>query len=164
MRWSEIGGQTCSVARTLSVVGDRWTMMILRNCFLGTRRFVDFQQQLGAARNLIADRLAKLVEHGVLERRRYQERPPRDEYLLTEKGLALQPVLLALVAWGDRFMDADDAGPPIENVHSGCGKPMHAIGVCSECGERLTPKNVRPRLGPPLALLAERESRTETET
>jgi DNA-binding HxlR family transcriptional regulator len=154
MRWSEIGEQTCSVARALSVVGDRWTMMVLRDSFLGTRRFADFQRHLGAARNLVADRLAKLVEHGILERRPYQDRPLRHEYVLTEKGLGLQPVLLSLVAWGDRWMDEAGQGPPIETVHTGCGEPMHLRAVCSECGEPLTAANVTPRLGAPLKELA----------
>jgi DNA-binding HxlR family transcriptional regulator len=151
MRWSEIGGETCSVARALSVVGDRWTLMILRDCFLGTRRFADFQRHLGAARNLVADRLAKLCADGILERRRYRDRPPRFEYVLTSMGRDLQPVMLALVAWGDRWMDPEAEGPPLENVHLGCGRPMHQRGVCSECGEPLTLDNVRPRLGPALA-------------
>ena len=154
MRWTEIGEQTCSVARTLAVVGDRWTLMILRDSFLGTRRFADFQRHLGAARNLVADRLAKLVENGILERRQYQDRPPRFEYLLSCKGRDLQPLMLALVAWGDRWMD-DGNGPPIENVHAACGQPMHLRGVCSECGEAITIDNVRPRLGPALAHLVE---------
>ncbi len=154
MRWTEIGEQTCSVARSLSVVGDRWTLMILRDSFLGTRRFADFQRHLGAARNLVADRLGKLVENGIFERRQYWDRPPRFEYLLTRKGRDLQPVMLALVAWGDRWMD-DGNGPPIENVHAGCGQPMHLQGVCSECGEAITIDNVRPRLGPALAHLGE---------
>jgi len=153
MRWSEVGEQTCSVARSLSVVGDRWTLMILRDCFLGTRRFADFQRHLGAARNLVADRLGKLVDHGVLARRQYQSRPDRFEYVLTPKGRDLQNVMLALVAWGDRWMDEDDEGPPVENVHADCGRPMHLHGVCSECGEPLTIDNVRPRLGPALAAL-----------
>ena len=154
MRWTEIGEQTCSVARTLGVVGDRWTLMILRDSFLGTRRFGDFQRHLGAARNLVADRLSKLVENGILERRQYQDRPARFEYLLTRKGRDLQAVMLALVAWGDRWMD-DGNGPPLENVHTGCGRPMHLQGVCSECGEAITLDNVRPRLGPGLAHLGE---------
>jgi DNA-binding HxlR family transcriptional regulator len=147
MRWSEIGSESCSVARTLAVIGDRWTLMILRNCFLGSRRFGDFQQHPGAARNLIADRLSKLVDAGILERRVYQQRPERHEYLLTPKGRALQPVMLALVAWGDDWTD-DGSGPPIENVHTTCGQPMHQRGVCSECGELLTSRNVQPRPGP----------------
>ncbi len=154
MRWTEIGEQTCSVARSLSVVGDRWTLMILRDSFLGTRRFADFQRHLGAARSLVADRLGKLVENGILERQQYRDRPPRFEYLLTRKGRDLQPVMLALVAWGDRWMD-DGNGAPVENVHTGCGRPMHLSGVCSECGEAITLDNVRPRLGPALAHLGE---------
>ena len=104
MRWNDIGGITCSVARTLSVVGDRWTLLILRDAFLRTRRFEDFQAHLGMTRHRLADRLAKLVEHGVFERVRYQERPERYEYRLTEKGRDLYPVIVSLVGWGDRWM------------------------------------------------------------
>ena len=86
MRWSEIGSETCSIARALSAIGDRWSLLILREAFLRTRRFADFQRHLGAARNLVADRLGKLVESGILERRQYQDRPARFEYILTRKG------------------------------------------------------------------------------
>lgn len=149
MRWSEIGTETCSVARALAIVGDRWTLLILREAFLRTRRFQDFQSRLGAARNLVADRLQKLVDHGVLEKIQYEVRPPRYEYRLTEMGRDLYPVILALVGWGDRWLD-DGAGPPIENVHRRCGHPMHSVAVCSACGEDLDPRDVEPRLGPAL--------------
>jgi len=155
MRWSEIGSQACSVARSLSVVGDRWSLLILRECFLGTRRFADFHDHLAASKNLVSDRLSKLVDEGVLERRVYQEAPVRHEYVLTEKGRDLQPVMLALVAWGDRWMDEGE-GPPVENVHKDCGKAMHMVPACSECGEPLHIHNVKPRKGPGFPEDAER--------
>lgn len=149
MRWRDIGEQTCPIARSLSVVGDRWTMLVLREAFLGTRRFENFQERTGAARNVLSDRLEKLVEHEVLERRPYQEKPTRHEYRLTEKGLDLYPVMMALVRWGDRWLD-DGRGRPIEHRHKQCGHVMHMEAVCSECGDRLDPRSVEVSLGPAL--------------
>lgn len=149
MRWADVGEQTCSIARALAVVGERWTLLVLREAFLRTRRFEDFQERTGAARNVLADRLEKLVERGVLERRPYQEGPVRYEYRLTEKGLDLYPVLMALVRWGDRWLD-DGRGRPIEHRHKPCGQVMHMEAVCSECGEHLDPRAVEVTLGPAL--------------
>jgi DNA-binding HxlR family transcriptional regulator len=149
MRWRDIGDQICPIARSLSVVGDRWSMLVLREAFLGTRRFEDFQQRTGAARNVLSDRLEKLVEHQVLQRRPYQEKPTRYEYRLTEKGLDLYPVLMALVRWGDRWLD-DGRGRPIEHRHKACGRVMQMEAVCSECGEPLDPRAVEVKLGPAL--------------
>ena len=153
MRWNQIGSEVCSVARALSVVGDRWTLLILREAFLRTRRFAEFQEHLGAARNIVADRLQKLVENGVMERRQYQEHPPRYEYRLTKKGIDLYPVVLALANWGDKWLD-EGKGRPIENVHRPCGHVMSAVPTCSECGEALDPRDVEPRIGPALRALA----------
>ena len=100
-------GQDCSIARTLEVVGERWTLLIMRDAFLGVRRFDDIQRDLGIARNVLRDRLARLVEEGLLERRPYQERPPRSEYRLTAKGRDLWPVLHALLRYGDRWYAPD---------------------------------------------------------
>ncbi len=149
MRWDEIGTQTCSIARALGEIGDRWSLLVLREAFLRTRRFGDFVERTGASRNLVADRLHKLVGAGILERRRYQEHPPRDAYRLTEKGRDLYPVMMALVRWGDRWHD-DGRGAPVEHVHRSCGQAMHAEPVCSECGERLDPRQVAVRAGPAL--------------
>ncbi|RPI26076.1 MAG: transcriptional regulator [Actinobacteria bacterium] len=132
----------CSVARTLDVVGERWSLLILRDAFNGIHRFDAFQASLGIARNILADRLAKLVEHGVLERRRYAEHPPRDEYRLTAKGRALFDVLMAMVHWGDTW-ESEGAEPPVTITHEGCGAVMHAVPACSNCGQILTPWNVR---------------------
>src|SRR3954463_8086860 len=100
-------GQVCSVARTLEIVGERWTLLIVRDAFFGVRRFDDFQRSLGIARNVLQGRLERLVEEGILERVRYQERPERFEYRLTEKGLDLWPVVVSLLAWGDRHAAPD---------------------------------------------------------
>lgn len=113
MRWRDIAKEPCSVARTLAVVGDRWTPLVLRETFLRTRRFDDFQARLGLTRHLLADRLGKLVEDRILERVPYQERPQRFEYRLTEKGRDLYPVIVALMAWGDHRIEraAAEASP-----------------------------------------------------
>lgn len=135
----------CSVARTLSVIGDRWTLLILRDAFLRTRRFEDFQRQLGVTRHLLADRLRKLVAAGILEKVRYQERPARHEYRLTEKGLELHPVIVSLLRWGDRWM-ADESGPPLVLQHRSCGHVGHPTLVCPECGEPVGPRDLAPSL------------------
>ncbi|WP_179404193.1 winged helix-turn-helix transcriptional regulator [Burkholderia guangdongensis] len=147
MKWDDIGTLNCSVARALAVLGDRWTMLILRNAFLGCRRFDAFQAQLGLTRHVLAERLARLVDEGVLEKRAYQARPPRHEYRLTDKGRDLYPALLALLAWGDRWK-SDAAGPPLQLRHRHCGKLMRAVTVCSECGEPLDPRDVQPEIAP----------------
>ena len=141
MRWKELADQNCSMARALAVLGDRWTMMILRDCFLRVRRFDDFQKRLGIARRVLAERLDGLVEDGVLERRAYSERPPRHEYHLTEKGLDLYPVILAMVHWADRYC-ADADGPPVLHRHKSCGQDFRSVLCCSECGEAVTAREV----------------------
>lgn len=137
----------CSVARPLSFLGERWALLVLRDLFLGRRRFEEFQESLGVASNVLSQRLATLVEEGIVERRPYSEHPERFEYLLTEKGRDLQPVLLAMLAWGDRYT-AGPAGPPLETVHDGCGHAFHAVATCSECGEAVDARNIHSRPGP----------------
>ena len=141
MRWSRIAEQDCSVARALSVVGDRWTMLVLREAFMRTRRFEDFQVRTGAPRPVLAERLRTLVDNGVLERRRYSERPDRFEYRLTDKGRDLYPVVVSLLRWGDRWMTST-AEPPVELRHRACGHQMHPELACPECGEWVDPRDV----------------------
>jgi DNA-binding HxlR family transcriptional regulator len=123
------------------VIGDRWTLLILRECFLRTRRFEGFQSALGITRHLLAERLKKLVRQGVLRRIPYQESPKRYEYILTQKGLDLYPVMMALVHWGDTHM-VDERGRPLLHEHRKCGKLFDPVMVCSECGEPLLAKEV----------------------
>jgi DNA-binding HxlR family transcriptional regulator len=146
MRWEELDQQPCSLARTLAVIGDKWTLLVLRDCFLGIRRFDEFERRLGITRHLLAGRLKKLVEHGVLTKLAYQQRPLREEYRLTEKGLDLHPLILTLVSWGDRHM-ADERGAPLLHVHKGCGQVMKPILVCSECAEPVTARDIRVEPG-----------------
>ncbi|MDQ4095095.1 MAG: helix-turn-helix transcriptional regulator [Actinomycetota bacterium] len=131
----------CSIARTLGLIGERWSLLILRDAFYGLRRFEDFQRDLGIARNVLADRLSKLVENGLLERRLYEERPPRYEYRLTLKGRDLLPVLLSLMRWGDRWESNPDE-PPVKLIHHTCGNATHPVTACAHCGEELTLRNV----------------------
>ena len=138
--------QNCSIARTLSVLGERWTVLVLREIFLGNRRFDRIRAELGIATNVLSDRLSGLVDAGVLERRPYGERPDRFEYRLTEPGLELQPVLLELMRWGDAHMSPD--GAPRVVLHTECGHVMEPRQVCSHCGGELTARNVRSSLGP----------------
>lgn len=147
MKWSELAEQRCSVARSTAVIGDRWTLMILRDLFLGVRRFEDFERRLGISRSLIADRLKLLVDEGVLRREAYQDRPLRYEYRLTDKGLELHPVIMAIVHWGDVHY-AGEEGPPLLHRHKACGCDFAPVTTCSECGEPVTARDVEVRIGP----------------
>jgi DNA-binding HxlR family transcriptional regulator len=144
MKWNELEAENCSLARALAVVGDRWTLLILRDAFMRVRRFEDFQQRLGIARRVLSERLSTLAEAGVLAKVAYQDRPPRHEYRLTPKGLALYPVILALIHWGDAY-GATAGGPPVLLRHRLCGHDFHAVPTCSECGEAIDPREVEPR-------------------
>jgi DNA-binding HxlR family transcriptional regulator len=140
--------QQCSIARTLEIVGERWTLLVLRDAFLGVRRFDDFQRDLGVARNVLADRLARLVTEGILERRRYQERPERFEYRLTDKGRDLWPVLFALANWGDEHAAPD--GPPRVFRHRDCGGRVTDRRTCAKCGAEIDVRDVEVLDGPGL--------------
>ena len=146
MKWDDVDQQACSVARALSVLGERWTLLIIRDAFRGTRRFDDFQRSLGVTRHRLSERLGKLVDEGVLTRVAYMERPTRYEYRLTRKGLALYPVLMTLSQWGDDWMD-DGNGPPQRYRHSLCGKQTRAVLSCDECGDPLRPEEVSAQAG-----------------
>ena len=123
--------QVCSIARTLEVLGERWTLLIIRDVFSRRRRFDQIQQNLGIARNVLTARLARLVEEGILEKRAYQERPPRYEYFLTEKGIELWPVMISMMHWGDRHLA--DAGPPVLIRHKDCDGLVDDRGCCDRC-------------------------------
>ncbi len=131
---------TCSIARTLQLIGDRWTLLILRDAFRGVRRFDGFAEDLGIARNLLADRLARLVEHGIFEKVQYNDRPRRYEYRLTERGLDLSPALVAFMRWGDKHLAEDE--PPVVLVHRSCGHPLDQVFVCWECDQTITPLQI----------------------
>ena len=135
-----------SIQQTLDVIGDRWTMLILRDVFRGVRRFTTIQNDLGIARNLLADRLARLVENEVLERVPYQERPVRHEYHLTDKGVDLSSALVALMQWGDRW--CADGSPPTLLVHDSCDTPVHEEVRCPTCATQVEPRHIRSRPGP----------------
>jgi DNA-binding HxlR family transcriptional regulator len=135
------------MARTVAVIGDRWTLLILRDCFLRVRRFEDFQTRLGLSRAILADRLDKLVLNAVLVKVAYREKPVRHEYRLTPKGLALHPVIMAMVHWGDEQL-AGSAGRPLLHRHLACGHLFDPVMTCSACGEAVAPRDVRVLPGP----------------
>jgi DNA-binding HxlR family transcriptional regulator len=135
----------CSVAGTLGVVGEKWSLLVLREAFLGTRRFADLQRILGAPRAVLTDRLATLVEAGILARVPYRAEGERQrhEYRLTQKGLDLYPALVALMEWGDRYLSGDGV-PPLSLRHRDCGAPVHLALVCEDGHQLAGPREVRP--------------------
>ena len=137
----------CSIAQTLELVGEWWTLLILRDSFLGIRRFDDFVERLGISRNVLTDRLDKLVDAEILERRPYDEGRGRYDYVLTERGWALWPVLTALRQWGDEWL-LGEGNEPIVLRHLDCGNLTHVEATCSECGERLDARSIRAEPGP----------------
>jgi DNA-binding HxlR family transcriptional regulator len=141
-------GQVCSIARTLEVVGERWSLLVLRDALVGLRRFDEFRSSLGIASNVLAARLDRLCDEGLLERRLYQTRPERHEYLLTDKGRELAPALLVLMQWGDRYYPEPD-GPPRVAEHVGCGGEVEHTVTCRGCGEQPGPGAVVLRPGAP---------------
>jgi DNA-binding HxlR family transcriptional regulator len=146
MRWNDLADEHCSLSRSLAIIGDRWTLLILREAFLRVRRFDDFQARLGIARRVLAERLAGLVDDGIFDKIAYQDRPVRYEYRLTEKGLGLYPVILSLVHWGDEWL-ADGRGAPMLHRHKGCGHDFRSVLTCSECGEPVGARDVEARPG-----------------
>lgn len=137
----------CSVARVMDLFGDPWTPLIMREAYLEVRRFDVFQRNLGVARNTLSDRLNKLVDNGLLTKRLYQDNPPRNEYLLTDMGRDFFPVLSALMAWGDRWLDGGH-GAPMTLHHTLCGHDLGLAVVCDDCGERVQDTDVEFRIGP----------------
>ena len=136
----------CSLAQCLEVVGEWWSLLILRDVFLGVTRFDDFQRRLEISRSVLNQRLARLVDNGVLSKVPYSEHPPRFEYRLTDKGRDLWPVLTTMRQWGDTHAAPD--GPPLQLIHESCGRVAEAELVCSGCGEAIGPTNVTAIHGP----------------
>lgn len=147
MRRSSFVDMNCSMAQALEQIGEWWTMLIVRDALLGVRRFEDFQNDLGIARNVLASRLDGLVENGIMAKRPYSERPVRHEYVLTEKGRALWPVAAAIRQWGDEWV-VGASHRPVELVHEVCGSACTADMHCSECGGRLELRDLHMRKGP----------------
>jgi DNA-binding HxlR family transcriptional regulator len=137
----------CSIARTMDLLGDWWTPLVLREAFYGIRRFDEFQYTLGIARNTLTDRLTRLVDEGLLEKQAYQTQPVRYDYVLTEKGRDFFPVLVAMAKWGDRWLSGEN-GPPITFHHDTCDHDAHAEVVCSSCGQPLNSADTTIRMGP----------------
>jgi DNA-binding HxlR family transcriptional regulator len=145
MRQTSFATMACSMARSLELIGDWWTPLIIRDLHLGVDRFDSLAEDLGISRNLLTTRLAHLTEHGIVTRDRYSEHPPRDRYVLTEAGQALMPVLMALTAWGDRWA-APDEGPPMLFEHR--GHPCTPRVSCGTCGEKVGLGEVKVMPGP----------------
>ena len=143
----ELSEWPCSVARAVDIFGDAWTLLILRDCMHGVRRFDEFQKSLQIARNTLSDRLSGLVSAGVLTKQFYQDNPPRYEYLLTEMGHDLFPVVSAILAWGDRWLDGGD-GAPVKLYHETCAHDLDTQVVCGYCGEPINDSEVQLCLGP----------------
>ncbi len=132
----------CSIARSLDVVGEWWSLLVLRDVFRGLRRFELIQRDLGVASNVLTARLSRLRADGLLERRPYQERPVRYEYFLTDKGRDLYPVMIALIQWGDKHLAGAD-GPPRALIHLTCGEESTAKLVCTHCEGEMTARNTK---------------------
>ncbi|PRZ44310.1 HxlR family transcriptional regulator [Antricoccus suffuscus] len=147
MKRTSLANWPCSIARTMDLIGDWWTPLVLREAFAGVQRFDDFQQSLGLARNTLDTRLKRLVEAGLFDRVPYQQNPARYDYVLTEQGRDFYPVLSAIMAWGDKWL-AEESGPPVITRHDTCGHQIQARVVCDHCGEPLTSENVTREIGP----------------
>src|SRR3954470_6942652 len=147
MRRTSFADSLCSLSRSLELMGDWWTMLILRDLYLGINRFDDLVEDIGISRNLLTSRLGDLVEHGLAERRAYQDHPPRYEYVLTEPGAELVPIMMALTAWGDRWTPPPE-GPPLAFEHHRCGKVFTPRVTCGECGEVVVGDEVTTLPGP----------------
>src|ERR1700683_863067 len=146
MQRTSFEDMTCSVAKCLDVVGEWWSLLIIRDAFLGVIRFGDFQPRLGISRNTLPHRLQRRVDHELLKRAASSEHPPRSEYRLTAKGRDLWPVVTAMRQWGDTW--AAPGGPPVQTRHNACGHVVTAVPACSHCGETLDVRSVTAVAGP----------------
>jgi DNA-binding HxlR family transcriptional regulator len=156
MQWRSVRDTNCSVARALSVIGERWTMLILREAFLGRRRFDEFQEGIGIARNILSTRLQALVSDEILERTASPE--GHIEYRLTKKGLDFYPVLIAMMRWGDTWM-AGEEGPPLTLTHRDCGHKTAPFMVCSHCHEQIDARAMQAQVAESAGRRRTREAR-----
>lgn len=154
MRKENFAHLECSLARALGTIGEWWSLLIIRDLFYGVDSFDQLCRDLGIARNILTNRLAKLLKKGVIEKRLREDGTRRHKYGLTPKGKELFPIIMTLVAWGDRWEAPD--GPPVLLRHKKDGHNARPIVICGQCGEALTPSNIRPAKGPgakrPMAL------------
>ena len=147
MTRTDTSGWPCPLARTADLIGEGWTLLIMREAFYGVRRFEEFQRVLGLGRNILTLRLNTLVDEGLLTKVPYQERPPRHEYRLTDKGRDVYPILAAMATFGDKWL-LGDTEPLVIFHHVTCDHDMHAVVSCSECAQPLDVRSVRARPGP----------------
>ena len=152
MKWEEVGDSACPVARATAVIGDRWTLLIVREALLGARTFSDFERQLQISPHLLSTRLVRLIEDGIIAR-------VDDGYRLTPAGRDLQPIIVMISAWGDRWR-AGPNGPDARQRHRHCGHAFSPTIACSECGEPVGPRDLKTEFSP--ALTAERTARAVT--
>lgn len=154
MDWQTVDASTCSVARTLAVIGEKWSLLVLRDAYNGLHRYDELRRHLGIADAVLSDRLRTLLSAGILDRRSYREpgRRSRAEYVVTEAGWDLQPVVIGLLQWGDRHLPPDD-GSLVEVRHRGCGGSVEAIVRCTVDGEELAARDTEVVGGPGMRLL-----------
>jgi DNA-binding HxlR family transcriptional regulator len=162
MKRTSFADTNCPIARSLDVMGEWWTLLILRDVFCGIRRFDQLLTNLSISRNVLTDRLRTLVESGILERKMYQEKPERFEYYLTERGSELIPVLSILMNWGNRWL-MTEPGETVQMIHETCGQSVTPQLVCNHCEEEITLQNVRPdNLGDKLKIHPKSSKKTKS--
>ncbi|MEZ5229887.1 MAG: helix-turn-helix domain-containing protein [Acidimicrobiales bacterium] len=147
MKRTDTSDWPCTIARSAALLGDHWNLLLIRQACLGTRRFDDFQQELGIGRNILTRRLTLLVDEGLMTRVEYSEHPPRSEYRLTDKGRDVFPILAAMAAWGDRWLVGPE-GTPLILHHTSCDHDMQAVVVCDQCDEPIDVRAVTASHGP----------------
>lgn len=146
MQRSSFSEMPCSVAKTLDIIGEWWTLLILRDVFYGVRRFEGLRTHLGISRKVLTNRLGRLTDERILKKVLYQKHPPRYEYRLTKRGLELLPILLTIMNWGDKWLSESDMAPVIL-IHKDCGEKTTPKLVCSQCNGELTAHNIYPTAG-----------------
>lgn len=153
MKETQLDTFPCSIARTLAIFGDRWTLMILRECFMRVRRFDEFESKLGISRHLLSTRLKGLVTNGILEKVSYGAKGRRYEYRLTQKGRDIYPIFITMMAWGDKWEAPE--GSPLQIIHETCGHIVTGKLVCEHCDDVIDARDMTPQLGPYMSQILE---------